>query len=353
MWERLASGDLDDPEDYRLKQTAFELIHSNNGGELTSSRVNLLPHQILLVHDLVAREDRCLLIADEVGLGKTIETGMLLRELMARGEVERMLIVTPAGLTRNWRHELEDCFRLHFEILNHDFSDHGAATWQKHHLVIASIDTLKQPRRVQRLLSAPPWDLIVFDEAHHLTRTKTGKKTRITQNYKLAEALRGHTRDLLFLSATPHQGNAYQFWSLVQLLNDRLFSGPDDLVRYRGLLPRILVRRTKREVTDARGEPIFCRRQVFTETFSLAPKERFFYEKLSEYLREGYDAAGIDQTRTTNKQRAIGFVMVTFQKIMSSSPRAILQALGRRLLVLLTRNQIHLEAKRRAGARVA
>ncbi len=353
MWERLASGELDDPGDYRLKQTAFELIHSNNGGELTASRVNLLPHQILLVHDLVAREDRCVLIADEVGLGKTIETGMLLRELMARGEIERILIVTPAGLTRNWRHELEDCFRLHFEILNHDFSDHGAATWEKHRLVIASIDTLKQPRRVQRLLSAPPWDLIVFDEAHHLTRTKTGKKTRTTQNYKLAEALRGHTRDLLFLSATPHQGNAYKFWSLVQLLNDRLFSGPDDLVRHRGLLPRILIRRTKREVTDARGEPIFCRRQVYTETFSLAPKERFFYEKLSEYLREGYDAAGIDQTRTTNKQRAIGFVMVTFQKIMSSSPRAILQALRRRLLVLLTRKQIQLEAKRRGGARVA
>ena len=123
LWDRLAAGDFDDPEIYRLKQTAFELIHSNNGGELTASRVNLLPHQILLVHEMVARQDRCVLIADEVGLGKTIETGMLLRELMARGKAERVLIITPAGLTRNWKNELEECFRLHFEILNHDFSE--------------------------------------------------------------------------------------------------------------------------------------------------------------------------------------------------------------------------------------
>ncbi|MBU1206360.1 MAG: DEAD/DEAH box helicase family protein [Proteobacteria bacterium] len=353
LWQRLAAGNLDDPEFYRLKQIAFEFIYSNNGGELSSSRVNLLPHQILLVHDLVAMRDRRLLIADEVGLGKTIETGMLFRELIARGEAERILIVTPAGLTRNWRQELANGFRLHFEILNQDFLDHGSATWETHHLVIASIDTLKVTRRVQRLLSAPPWDLIVIDEAHHLSRIRTGNKTNVTLNYKLAEALRGHTRDFLFLTATPHQGNAFQFWSLIQLLNDQLFASSDDVSNHRGLLARVMIRRTKREVTDVQGNSIFCRRQVFTEAFSMAPRERNFYEKLSDYLREGYDAAGIHQAKTTSKQRAIGFVMATFQKIMSSSPRAILQALRRRLLVLLTRKQIQLEAKRRAGATVA
>ena len=111
-------------------------------------------------------------------------------------------------------------------------------------MVIASVDTLKVPRRVQRLLYAPTWDLVVFDEAHHLSRTRSGNKTTITQNYRLAEALRGHTRDFLFLTATPHQGNAYQFWSLVQLLNDQLFASPDDLAHHRELLFRVMVRRT-------------------------------------------------------------------------------------------------------------
>ena len=350
LWQRLIQKSFDDATAYRVKQIAIDLAHSNSGGELSASRVNLLPHQILLVHDLVEMPERRMLIADEVGLGKTIETGMLLRELNARGEADRVLIVTPAGLVKNWQNELRDCFRLHCSILGHDFYDYGTASWETHPWVIASIDTLKQPRRIQRLLGAPRWDVIVFDEAHHLTRTRTGKKTTTTQNYKLAEALRSHTRDLLFLSATPHQGNPYQFWSLIQLLNDQLFTSPEELSDHRGMLARVMIRRTKREVTDANGAPIFRRRQVNTERFPLAPREREFYDRLSEYLREGYNVAGINQSRTTRQQRAIGFVMATFQKIMSSSPRAIRQALRRRLLVLLARKQLALEAKRRSGA---
>jgi superfamily II DNA or RNA helicase len=350
LWQRLQQGSFDDPALYRVKQVALDLVHANSGGELSSSRVNLLPHQILLVHDLIAKGERRVLVADEVGLGKTIETGMLLRELHARHEAERVLIVTPAGLVKNWQNELRECFRLHFSILGHDFQDYGTASWETHAWVIASIDTLKQPRRIQRLLGAPPWDVIVFDEAHHLSRTRSGKKTVTTQNFRLAEALRSHTRDCIFLSATPHQGNPYQFWSLLQLLNDQLFSVPEDLANHRGMLSRVMIRRTKREVTDSAGQPIFRRRQVHTEKFALAPREREFYERLSDYLREGYTAAGIHESRTTRQQRAIGFVMATFQKIMSSSPRAIRQALRRRLLVLLARKQLTLEARRRSGA---
>ena len=349
LWQRLASGSFDDPKLYGLKQMALDMTYANTGGELTASRVDLLPHQILLVHDMIAQTPRRVLIADEVGLGKTIETGMLIRELIAREDAKRILIVTPAGLVENWRRELADGFRLLFDVLGRDFQDHGSASWERHAHVIASIDTLKVARRTQRLLAAPGWDVVIFDEAHHISRTRSGKKTVTTQNYRLAEALRTHTRDLIFLSATPHQGNAYQFWSLLQLLNDQLFPSSEAVAEHRGLLSRVMVRRTKREVTDANGQSIFRKRLVHTQKFSLAPRERFFYDKLSEYLRDGYSAAGMGQHRTTSAQRAIGFVMVTFQKIMSSSPRAIRQALRRRLLVLLARKQLEIEGRRRTS----
>jgi len=349
LWERLEHGPYDQPVDFLLKQLAIQLPLHNSGGELSNSRTDLLPHQILLTHDVVAMDRRRLLIADGVGLGKTIEAGMTIRELATRGLTQRILIICPAGLVRNWQEELRDCFRMHFDVLGLDFQDSGLA-WETHHHVIASIDTIKRPRRMERLLSGPKWDLVIFDESHHLTRKRYGRKIQVTQNYRLAEAIRGHTRDVLFLSATPHQGDAYQFWSLIQLLDDSLFESPEAMSDHRGLLSRVMIRRTKREVTYADGTPIFMRRQVFSERFQLAARERAFYDRLTEYLREGYGVAGVGQTRTTSKQRAVGFVMTTFQKIMSSSPRAIRQALRRRLLVLLIRQQMSIERKRSRGS---
>jgi SNF2 family DNA or RNA helicase len=350
-WDRLRAGQYDDPRDFLLRQLAWQFALGNSGGELSNARTALLPHQILLTHDLVKMQRRRLLVADDVGLGKTIETGMAIRELITRGETRRVLVITPAGLVKNWQRELRDCFRLEFEILGIDFQDYAPTSWENHHRVIASIDTLKRPQRMERLLAAPKWDLIVFDEAHHLTRLRYGSKIQATLNYKLAEALRGHTRDLIFLSATPHQGDAFQFWSLIHLLDDQLFDSPEALENHRGLLNRVIIRRTKREVTDADGLPLFVRRQVTTERFEPALREQRFYEKLTNYLKDGYSAAGVGSggARPSRDQRAIGFVMVAFQKMMSSSPRAIRQALRRRLLVLLVRQQIDLERKRKSA----
>ena len=347
-WDRLRAGKFDDPRDFLLRQLAWQFALGNTGGELTNSRTQLLPHQILLTHDVVKMPRRRLLIADEVGLGKTIETGMIIRELFTRGEAQRVLILAPAGLIKNWQNELRDCFRMEFEVLGIDFQDYAPTQWETHTRVIASIDTLKRPVRMERLLNAPRFDLIIVDEAHHVSRKRYGSKVQTTQNYRLMESLRGHTRDLMFLSATPHQGDNFQFWSLVNLLDDHLFDSPEALLNHRSLLNRVMVRRTKREVVDAHGKALFVRRQVHAESFEPALREQRFYEQLTEYLRTGYEAAGVFRTgRTTTAQRAIGFVMTAFQKMMSSSPRAIKQALRRRLLVLLIRQQIDIERKRR------
>lgn len=351
LWQRILHNDLDSPIDFLLKQLAFQLPLQNKGGQLSNSRTDLLPHQILLTRDVISMNHRRLLVADEVGLGKTIELGMIIKELISRGEANRILIITPAGLIKNWQTELRDAFRLIFEVLGIDFTDQGFASWENHNRVIASIDTLKRPQRMERLLGGPKWDMIIFDEAHHLSRIRYGKKIAATLNYKLAEALRSHTKDLIFLSATPHQGNAYQFWSLIQLLDETLFDSEEAMMEHRGFLNRVMIRRTKKEVTDKNGHPIFMRRQVHTQSFQLSLSERTFYENLTEYLREGYNIAGVGngETRTTSQQRAVGFVMTTFQKIMSSSIRAIKQALRRRLLVLLIRKQLEIENRRTKG----
>lgn len=347
VWQRIRTCDVDTSLDFLLKQLAFQFPHENTGGQLSNSRTHLLPHQILLTRDVVSSKHRRFLVADEVGLGKTIEAGMILRELQSRGEADRILIITPAGLVKNWFDEMRDLFRLHFEILGKDFVDHGISSWEIHNMVIASIDALKRPQRLERLLGAPRWNVVVIDEAHHLSRIRYGKKVQATLNYKLAEALRNHTRDMLFLSATPHQGNTFQFWSLVQLLDDSLFDSAESMLENRGLLGRVMIRRTKREVTDRHGNPIFMRRLVHTESFQQAAREKIFYDQLTDYLREGYSAAGLGESKTTSEQRAIGFVMTTFQKIMSSSVRAIRQALRRRLLALLIRQELELDVKRR------
>ena len=311
---------------------AHALPVMESASALTSARIDLLPHQVVLTHRIATASPRRYLIADEVGLGKTIETALVLRELASRGELSRALMVVPAGLANNWHRELNEVFNLAFEVFGSegDITDRKTNAFARHDRLIASIDTLKRPARIRRLLAAPRWDLVVFDEAHHLTASRTRGKVRKTENYKLAEALKDHSRDLILLSATPHQGSHFQFWMLAQLLNPTLFGSPEEMVENRHRLNAVMFRRTKADACQPDGSPLFARRLVHTESFLMSKEEQFFYKRLREYLQEGFDLA----CRQGNQGRALGFLMAIFQKIAASSFAAVRRTLQRRLLML-------------------
>lgn len=329
---RAVQGGSDRARKAWLAYEAHALPIMESASALTSAKIDLLPHQVVLTHRIATASPRRYLIADEVGLGKTIETALILRELASRGELNRALMVVPAGLVNNWHRELNEVFNLDFEVFGSegDITDRKTNAFAKHDRLIASIDTLKRPARIKRLQEAPRWDLVVFDEAHHLTAYRTGGKVRKTENYKLAEALKDHARDLMLLSATPHQGNHFQFWMLAQLLNPTLFGSPEEMLENRHRLNTVMFRRTKADACQPDGSPLFARRWVHTESFLMVNEERLFYERLREYLEDGFDLA----RRQGSKGRALGFLMAIFQKIAASSFAAVRRTLKRRLLML-------------------
>ena len=315
-----------------LAYRSYALPLLDSAAALTSARIDLLPHQVVLTHRIATASPRRYLIADEVGLGKTIETALVLRELASRGELKRALMVVPAGLVNNWHQELNEVFNLDFEVFGSqgDVTDRKSNAFAKHDRLIASIDTLKMKARVKRLLDAPMWDLVVFDESHHLTAYRNGNRIKRTENYKLGEVLRDHCRDLLLLSATPHQGDHFRFWMLVQLLNPTLFGSPADMIENRHRLNAVVFRRTKADACCPDGSTLFARRWVHTESFVMSDVEREFYNELNVYLMDGFALA----KQQGNKGRALGFVMTIFQKIAASSFAAVHRTLRRRLIAL-------------------
>lgn len=331
------------------KAHALPLIES--AAALTSAKIDLLPHQVVLTHRIATASPRRYLIADEVGLGKTIETALILRELASRGELKRALMVVPAGLVNNWHRELNEVFNLNFEVFGSegDVTDRKTNAFAKHDRLIASVDTLKRRERVRRLLEAPKWDIVVFDEAQHLTASRSGGKAKKTENYKLAEVLKDHSRDLILLSATPHQGDHYRFYMLMKLLDPTMFSGPEDMIVNRHRLNSVIFRRTKADACRPDGSTLFARRWVHTESFVMSDPERDFYNELNLYLMDGFALA----KQKGNKGIALGFVMTIFQKIAASSFAAVHRTLRRRMIALTVQEGLMHDSKLDIDARDA
>src|SRR5262245_59445939 len=220
--DRAARGQWDPAWRFELKMLAARLLTGNKGGQLSNARTEILPHQIFTAHRVVSSPRRRFLLADEVGLGKTIEAGMIWQALHQRGQAKRTLIVTPAGLTTQWQEEMQDKFGAVFEIFGRDFNSVNPRIWEYRATAIASLDRIKRPEHKRILLENRKWDLIIFDEAHRLSALDYASgKVEKTLNYRLAEEIRHkhYSEAFLLLTATPHQGeeNHCRFKNLLAL----------------------------------------------------------------------------------------------------------------------------------------
>lgn len=335
--DRALANKWEEPWRFELKMLAARFLTDNKGGQLSNARTEILPHQIFAAHRVVASPERRFLLADEVGLGKTIEAGMIWQALMQRGQARRTLVITPAGLTTQWQEEFQDKFAVTFEIFGRDFWAVNPRVWDLKATAIASIDTLKRKEHKRTLLENRKWDLIIFDEAHRLSATDYGSKTERTQNYRLAEEVRhnDYCEAMLLLTATPHQGdeNHSRFKNLLALLDDDInFSGLEQMGLFSGAGKRfteLVIRTPKKDVTDAHGHKVFKGRQTHRLPFTMYTDEGKFYKAVAAYIRDGYQM--LERATDPMRRRAAGFLLTTFQKLNASSTDAIRKALSTRL----------------------
>ena len=321
---RATTSGRDGADRFRLKALAHILDYWNQvTGALDRLDVDPLPHQINLVHHIMNSDHSNWLIADDVGLGKTIEVGLLLAAKRRRRQARRVLVVCPAGMVRQWQDEMRYKFNEEFLIYGDSFRIDHPSQWSTYEKVIVSIDRAKSDIHLPIFNDSKDWDVIVFDEAHHLSKIE---HQAVTQRYRLAQRLRALTDSFIFLSGTPHQGRTEQFVNLLHLLRpdfaqrlNRVFTDPSvvaDMVR----------RNRKSQVTDASGNFLFRGQETHLVSALLSEPARQFDEQLQVYLRNGYAASAMGG----NAGRAIGFVMTTYRKLASSSIAAIERALERR-----------------------
>jgi superfamily II DNA or RNA helicase len=315
-----------------------------------SAPVIPLPHQIYALSRAMGGDRVRYLLADEVGLGKTVEAGLVLRELKIRGLVRRVLVVAPAGLVAQWVQEMRLHFRETFHLMQPgSFGTLREATglsdvenaWRLHDQVVCAMDSVKpmegrrgwsqeQVLRYNRErfddLVAAGWDLVIVDEAHRIA----GSHDQVAR-YRLGEGLAQAAPYLLLLTATPHQGKTDGFRRLLSFLDSEAFLDDESIQRER--VAPYVIRTEKRRAIDPEGEPLFKPRH--TQLLHVAwgsqhQPHRALYEAVSHYVREGYDRA------IRQRRNAVGFLMLLMQRIVTSSTRAIRVALERRLEVLQT-----------------
>jgi superfamily II DNA or RNA helicase len=299
-----------------------------------TSLVQPLPHQITAVYgEMLTRQPLRLLLADDPGAGKTIMAGLFIKELIARGDLERCLVVAPGGLVEQWQDELGEKFNLEFDILSRDMIENSRSgnPFNDRGYLIARLDVLARNEELQeKLVRSEGWDLIIADEAHRMSASYFGGDVKYTKRYQLGQKLGQIGRHLLLMTATPHNGKEEDFQLFMALLDGDRFEGRfRDGVHYADT-EDMMRRLTKEELLKFDGTPLFPERRAYTVKYELSDEEASLYATVTEYVRTEMNRVKRFTETDGKKRNNIGFALQILQRRLASSPAAIHQSLKRR-----------------------
>ena len=323
-----------DPAAFRLSAEAWRIRLAHLFDPLMAihtSDVDPLPHQILAVYDeMLPKAPLRFVLADDPGAGKTIMAGLLIRELMVRGDLERCLIIAPGSLNEQWQTELDQKFNLQFELFSKSMVEASASgnPFAERNQLIARVDQLARNEELIEKLEACDWDLVIVDEAHKMSASFFGNEFKPTKRYKLGERIGAKARHFLLMTATPHNGKEEDFQTFMALLDSDRFYGKSRDTTHQIDTSDLMRRTLKEEMVKFDGTPLFPERIAETLLFELSPLESQLYDKVTDYVRNEMDRV---KDQDGKRRGTVGFALTVLQRRLASSPEAIYQSLRRRL----------------------
>lgn len=295
-----------------------------------TSAIEPLPHQISAVYqEMLSRLPLRYILADDPGAGKTIMTGLFLKELLVRGDLKRCMIVSPGNLAEQWQDELYRKFNLRFEILTNDRIESAVTgnVFTEANLCIVRLDKLSRNEDIQEKLRVTDWDLIVCDEAHKMSATVWGGEVKYTKRFQLGRLLSSITRHFLLLTATPHNGKEEDFQLFMSLIDQDRFEGVARSGNQAVDVSDVMRRLVKEDLLKFDGTPLFPERRAYTVNYDLSPMEAKLYTAVTDYVQEEFNRA---DNLNNDRKNTVGFALTILQRRLASSPEAIYQSLKRR-----------------------